>query len=289
MVKRQHESWRHLTDHLGRPSVVIPVGSSYDYDGCFGNTEEVMTITQQVTAENTSLTVDQIKAARAETEAQHKPFSTVEFIESELIKTGEGKTWLEDIKPSIIERSKEAHHQRRLLAVGARAVFGVARRYGMYEFVMTHGAVAPPGGDRQKWSAIEWQSGVKTRITPEIRDMPVFVSLEYAKGEVFDSWFVQEMNAFLLPPHMWIAPKTPTYLRSIVHGDDKKTTMRGWPLGKPVYAMHILPISRRETREVQLKGELPEGARTARGMFEAARQLEEMRYDELAQFYRIDK
>jgi hypothetical protein len=284
MNTRLHPTWQHITNSEGVPSLIIPVGSSLDYDGCHGNTDEVMEIVEQVSAENTHLTITQIRNARREIESAHKPFSTVEFIENELIKADEGKTWQRDLRPYIIERAAQEPHRSKLLTVGSAAVIAAAREYGMYNFVTTYGAVADPKGERQKWSAKEWQD-LKVSITPQLRDLPRYVSLGYAKGALFESWYVEEMKAFLLPESMWITPDVPLYVRSLIHTDDKITAMSGWPVHLPAYPIHVLPENKDKWRETQLKGVPPLNMRTAIGMRATVLCYGSLRENELDRFY----
>ena len=264
-----HLHWKRTMNPEGKPSLVAPVALSEDYDGCFGNTDEAMRIVENVAAENTHLTVSEIRNARAEVESRLQPLSTGEFIERELQAAGEGKTWTEDLRPHIMERAAESHHRDRLLARGAEAVFAVAQELTLPEVVVTHGAVAPPGGPTQKWAAIEWQT-VKVKMTPELQEKPLVVTHDSTKAEEFRRWYDSDMKAFLLPKDAWLQEDQPLYAESIVHVDDKRSALREWPQDIPLYAIHYLPESDEDIRQTQLKGELPYGVPVARGMARVA-------------------
>jgi hypothetical protein len=268
-IDRPH--WKHITNSEGKPSLLAPIALSEDYDGCFGNTDEAMRIVENVAAENTHLTVSEIRHARAAVERRMLPFSTVEFIERELQTAGEGKTWTDDLRPHIMERAAESHHQERLLARGAEAVFAVAQELAMPEVVVTHGAVAPPGGPKQEWAAIEWQT-VKVKMTPELQEKPLVVTHDSTKAEEFRRWYDPGMRAFLLPEDAWL-DEQPLYAESIVHVDDKRSALRDWPNDIPLYAIHYLPESDEDVRQTQIKGELPRGVPIARGMAHVAELL----------------
>ena len=282
MGEIHRSNWKQIINADGVPSLLAPLGLSKDYDGCFGNTNEAMHIVERVAAENTHLTVTQIRAERKRVESLHRPFSTVEFVERELMKAGEGKTWVKDMRPYILERAKESHHRERLLTRGAHAVFAVAAELGVPEVVVTHGAVVPPGGPMQRWAATEWQT-IKPEMTPILQDDPLVVTHESAKVLELGSWYDRRTGAFLFPRDAWLTNDVPLYVRSLLHVDDKISALKDWPDpdDMPLYAVHYLPEDDNEVRATQLKGERPRGVPLARGMGQVAKLLVDF-YDRAA-------
>lgn len=266
-LNRKH--WKRIVNADGVPSLIVPVALSEDYDGCFGNTEEAMRIVENIVDERTHLTVDDIREARSKVEAKHLPFSTVDFIQSELNKAGEGKTWQDDIRPFVMERAARSHHRDRLLARGAAAVFAVANELAIPEVVVTHGAVAPPHGPNQKKAAIEWQT-TKVKMTPEMEHKPLVVTYKSTKSREFRKWYDSRMKAFLLPEAAWNEPGEPLYAKHVLHVDDKRSALEKWPNDIPLHAIHYLPERDEDIRQTQVKGELPHGVPVARGMGQVA-------------------
>jgi hypothetical protein len=275
MTEINRQNWKQILDEDGMPSLYVPVALGEDFDGCFGNTDEAMRIVEHIAAENTHLTVTEIREARSEVEAKLMPFSTVEFINRELDRAGEGKTWSDDMRPHILERAAESHHRERLLTRGAAAVFAVARELGMPEIIVTHGAVAHPGGASQEWAAVEWQT-VKVKMTPKLQDKPLVVTHSVSKGEEFRSWYDTRLKAFKLPKDAWLDEHEPLYAGAIIHVDDKRSALRNWPSDLPLYAIQYLPENDDEVREAQIRGELPRGVPIARGMGQVAHLLAEL-------------
>ena len=269
MGETNRRGWKMITNTEGVRSLLVPMGLSEDYDGCFGNTDEAMRIVENVVEERTHLTVDDIRDARARIESQLLPFSTVDYIVRELKLGGKGKTWHKDIKPHVMERATRLHHRERLLARGATAVFAAARELDIPEVVTTHGAVAPPYGPDQKWAADEWQT-TKVKITPELQEKALVVTHHSSKVDEFSQWYDTDMGAFLLPKAMWQAPDEPMYAASLLHVDDKRSALRGWRKDIPLDAIHYLPERDEDIRQTQVKGELPAGIPVARGMGQVA-------------------
>lgn len=276
MPEINRRNWKRIVNAEGVPSLLVPLALSEDYDGCFGNTEEAMRIVENVVDEQTHLTVDDIREARSEIESKLLPFSTVDYIQSELAKEGRGQTWQDDIKPLVIERAARPHHRDRMLARGASMVFAVARELGMPEVVVTHGAVAPPYGPEQEWAAVEWQT-TKVEITPEMKERALVVTHISSKSKEFRSWFDPRLSAFQLPRSTWLEADEPLYAQNVIHVDDKRSALREWPEDIPLHAIHYLPERDEDIRQTQIKGKLPHGVPVARGMGQVA--------DILTEFY----
>jgi hypothetical protein len=277
-INRKH--WKRIRNKDGVLSLLVPAALSEDYDGCFGNTDEAMRIVENIVEERTYLTVDDIRDARATVESSMQPFSTVDYIQKELIDEGTGMTWEDDIRPFVMERAMRTHHRERLLARGAKAVFAVAAELGMPEVVVTHGAVAPPYGPKEEWAAVEWQT-TKVKMTPELQDKPLVVTYISSKSTEFRTWYDHEMKAFLLPKEAWYKPNEPVYARNVLHVDDKRSALKNWPSDIPLHAIHYLPERDEDVRQTQLKGRLPDGVPVARGMGRVAEILVEF-YERVA-------
>ncbi len=277
MNREYHPQWKQITDDLGRPSLLVPVGFGEDYDRCFGNTNEAMRVTLNTLDEIAGISSDVVRQEQARVEAEHKPFNTVETIVRLLEKSGSGATWEHDVRPAILARAERPHHQDRLLTIGSKAVIGMALEKGYYPLVVTYGAIEELKGERQKWTAEEWQT-IKVEITPILRDHPLFVSEERSKGKVFETWetTLDGNDVFLLPQSTWVDPEVPVYVEELLMVDDKKDTYTNFV--RNMYGIHTLPENDDDVRVAQITGEYPEGNRVvlARGMAQVAWHLEQM-------------
>ena len=270
----RHHLWRDISNSEGVPALLVPLVLTEDYDGCFGDTNEAMRIVENIVEERTSLTVKDIQDARAEVESRMLPFSTVDFIEKELQREGQGMTWANDIRPYVLERAERPHHRERLLARGAATVFAVAQELAIPEVVVTHGAIVPPGGKEEEWAAVEWQT-IKVKMTPELQEKPLVVTKTSTKAREFRSWYDESVKAFLLPQSAWQDPTQPMYARNLLHIDDKRSALKEWPTDLPLSAIHYLPERDDDIRQTQVKGKLAKEIPVARGMEQVARLVQE--------------
>jgi hypothetical protein len=269
-----HEKWERITDDFGRPSLFVPVGFGEDYDRCFGNTSETMRVTLNTLDEIAGISSEAVQREQARVEAEHKPFNTVETIVHMLEETGSPASWDHDVKPAILARAERQHHQDRLLTMGSQAVIAEALTKGYYPLVVTYGAIEEPRGERQKWTAREWQS-TKVAMTPVLRDHPLVVSEERSKGKLFATWetTLHGEPVMLLPRAAWLSPDMPVYIKEMLLVDDKKDTFTDFE--KNMYGIHYLPESDDDVRVAQINGEYPVGNRVvlARGMGRVAEHL----------------
>ena len=272
-----HQRWERITDDFGRPSLFVPVGFGEDYDRCFGNTSETMRITLNTLDDIAGISSEVVELEQARVEAAHKPFNTVETIVRLFEESGSSATWDHDVKPAILERAQRQHHQDRLLTIGSHAVIGSALEKGYYPLVVTYGAIEEPRGERQKWTAREWQS-TKVAMTPVLRDHPLVVSEERSKGKLFSTWetSLHGKSAMLLPRSAWLDPNVPVYIGEMLLVDDKKDTYTDFT--NAMYGIHYLPESDDDVRVAQITGEYPADNRVvlARGMAQVARWLAEI-------------
>ncbi len=272
-----HQRWERVIDDFGRPSLFVPVGFGEDFDRCFGDTSETMRVTLNTLDDIAGISSDIVRQEQARVEAEHKPFNTVETIVHLLEKSGSGATWEHDVKPAIMARAERQHHQDRLLTVGSQAVISAALEKGFYPTVVTYGAIEEPKGERQKWTAREWQT-TKVKITPILRHHPLVVSEERSKGVLFKTWetTLHGDSVFLLPRSAWLNPEVPVYIKELLMVDDKKDTYTDF--ARNMYGIHVLPENDDEVRVAQISGEYPTGNRVvlARGMAQVAGHLEAM-------------
>ncbi len=271
-----------MKDANGYPALYVPVAVATDFDRCFGDTEAYQKLTEQVTAENTTLTVRQIHEARHYREkVEGKSFGTVAYIRQALLDAGEGHTWAEHIKPELLERARVRED---LFVKNGRAVLDLADRHGMPTFTMTHGHVLPPHGRQEREDAYEWQA-TKVVGTAPLNERPYYVSYEPSKGKTFGSWYSEANNGFLLPRHITSPDGLRIIARSLLLIDDKISSYRHWP-EQHAYGIQVIPEDPKNRRPSQI-GELSreQGLYQVIGMGQAGITLEMMIHNELAKYY----
>jgi hypothetical protein len=274
---RYNKEWKQITDDFGRPSLFVPVAFGEDYDRCFGNTGEAMRVTLNTLDDIVGIPSDMVRQEQLRVEAGHKPFNTVETIVHFLDQSGSALTWERDVKPAILLRSERQHHQDRLLTLGSRAVISSALQNGFYPLVITYGAIQDPKGERQKWTAKEWQT-TKVIMTPVLREHPLVVSEVRSKGKLIKTWetTLHGESVFLLPQSAWLLPQTPVYAKEILMVDDSKGTFADF--SGNMYGIHVLPENDDDIRVSQVNGEYPADSRVIleRGMARVAGHLDQM-------------
>lgn len=218
-----------------------------DFDRTLADTEKLHNVLEQVIEQETTITVDELKAARQKVEQAGSSFDTVDYIKQLLVTSPGARSWL-DLEQVFVTKA----HKEDMLLPGAKELMTLLDQKQIPYGMITYG--------NEAWQLAKIEAA-------NLASVPHVVTHLLHKGELLKGW-QQPDHSFVIPPAL-TRDFTPMTVSEIIFLDDKAKSFTDIPPG--VKGLYVQPLKGGLLPSQQ--GSVPEGVRVVKGLFEAIKLL----------------